>query len=133
MLKIDKIYVSLGFLWLIGAAGFGTWLGASGHFNFAQSHAHIGLLGFVASMLFGLVHRGWPELRRSRLALPQLLVYEIGTVVLVTGKVMIDQTGQENLLLMTGAPIVILGSLMFLWLFVKSPSAAASPTLAPAE
>ena len=60
-------------------------------------------------MLFGLVHRGWPDLRRSRLALPQLVVYEVGAVVLLAGKIMVDATGEPNMLLMTGAPIVIVG------------------------
>lgn len=133
MLKIDKLFVTIGFLWLIGGAAFGTWLGASGHYNFANSHAHIGLLGFVASVLFGLVHRVWPELRSSRLALPQLAVYEIGTAILVLGKVMIDRAGQENAFLFIGSITVILGAAMFLWLFVKAPVATNSPSLAPAE
>ncbi|MEX6505148.1 hypothetical protein [Jiella sp. M17.18] len=133
MRNIDKLYISLGLAWLIGSAAFGTWLGASGHPNFAQSHAHIGLLGFVASVLFGLTHKAWPTLRESRLALPQLVVYEAGTVILLTGKVMIDASGQPNPFLMIGAPIVIIGGAMFLWLFVRSPATASVPTLAPAE
>ena len=133
MQSVDRLYVAIGFLWLVGAAVFGTWLGASGHFGYAESHAHIGLVGFVASMLFGLVHRGWPDLRRSRLALPQLVVYEVGAVVLLAGKIMVDATGQPNMLLMTGAPIVIVGSLMFLWLFVRKPAEAADPQAVPAE
>lgn len=133
MLKIDKLYVTLGFLWLIGGAAFGTWLGASGHESFANSHAHIGLLGFVASVLFGLVHRVWPELRSSRIALPQLAVYEAGTVVLVLGKIMLDGTGQPNIFLFIGSITVILGAAMFLWLFVKGSVAAGSSSFAPAE
>lgn len=133
MYKIDKLFVTIGFLWLIAGAAFGAWLGATGHTNFANSHAHIGLLGFVASVLFGLVHRVWPELRSSRLALPQLAVYEIGTALLVLGKVMIDRTGQENAFLFIGSITVILGAAIFLWLFVKAPVATNSPSLAPAE
>ena len=133
MLKIDKLYVTLGFLWLIAGAIFGTWLGASGHENFANSHAHIGLLGFVASVLFGLVHRVWPQLRSSRIALPQLAVYEIGTALLILGKIMLDGTGQANVFLFIGSITVILGAAMFLWLFVKGSLATDSSSLAPAE
>lgn len=133
MRNIDKVYVATGFGWLIFAAGFGTWLGASGHFNFAQSHAHIGLLGFVASMLFGLVHRGWPELRQRPLAIIQFAVYEIGTIVLLAGKIMVDATGVPNALLMVGSPIVIIGVLLFLWLFLASPARKNMPELVPAE
>ncbi|MBO0905916.1 hypothetical protein [Jiella sonneratiae] len=133
MRNIDRLYVATGFGWLIFAAGFGTWLGASGNFNFGQSHAHVGLLGFVASMLFGLVHRAWPALRERGLATVQFAVYEIGTIVLLAGKIMVDATGHPNLLLMIGAPIVILGALLFLWLFLASPASTRTPELVPAE
>jgi hypothetical protein len=133
MPKIDRLYVILGFVWLLGGAAFGTWLGASGHHNFANSHAHIGLLGFVASVLFGLVHKAWPDLRSSRLALPQFAVYEIGTAFLILGKVMVDASGQENVFLFIGSVTVIFGVMMFLWLFLKSSVATNTPSLAPAE
>ncbi|MCQ0986347.1 hypothetical protein [Jiella marina] len=133
MRNIDKAYIATGFGWLILAAGFGTWLGASAHFNFSQSHAHIGLLGFVASVLFGLVHRSWPELRDRWLATAQFAVYEIGVIILLAGKVMVDATGVPNLLLMVGAPIVILGAIMFLWLFVRVPSRSVQASVLPAE
>ncbi|NDW03554.1 hypothetical protein [Jiella pacifica] len=133
MRNIDKVYVAAGFGWLIFAAGFGTWLGASGHFNFSESHAHIGLLGFVASMLFGLVHRGWPELRERTLAVIQFAVYEIGAIVLLAGKIMVDATGVPNALLMIGSPIVIIGVVLFLWLFLASPARRNTPEMVPAE
>ncbi|MBP0614858.1 hypothetical protein [Jiella mangrovi] len=133
MRNIDRLYVATGFGWLIFSAGFGTWLGASGHFNFAQSHAHIGLLGFVASVLFGVIHRAWPELRERVLSSVQFAVYEIGTITLLTGKIMVDATGEPNLFLMVGAPIVILGALLFLWLFLASPATKRAPEMVPAE
>ena len=133
MVRIDSFYVIIGIVWLLAGAVFGTWLGATGHHNFSNSHAHIGLLGFVASVLFGLVHKVWPELRTRRLALPQLAVYEIGTAFLILGKIMVDATGEENLFLFVGSITVILGALMFLWLFVKGSVAADAPTLSPAE
>ncbi|HEY9057388.1 MAG TPA: hypothetical protein VIN77_09590 [Aurantimonas sp.] len=133
MLRIDKLFVTIGFLWLIAGAAFGTWLGASGHHNFANSHAHTGLLGFVASVLFGLVHRGWPELRSSRLALPQLAIYETGAAILILGKVMVDRTGQENVFLFVGSITVIIGAAMFLWLFWKGALATDTRSFAPAE
>ena len=133
MRNIDKVYVATGFGWLIFAAGFGTWLGASGHFNFSESHAHIGLLGFVASMLFGLVHRGWPELRERTLAIVQFAVYEIGAIVLIAGKIMVDATGVPNALLMIGSPIVIGGVILFLWLFLAAPARKNTPEMVPAE
>lgn len=69
---------------------FGAWLGASNHLNYGNSHAHINLLGFVTSVLFGLLHHAWPALRTSHLAVPQFIVYEVGVLLLVIGKVLVD-------------------------------------------
>ena len=65
--------------------------------------------------------------------MPQLAVYEIGTAFLILGKIMVDATGEENLFLFVGSITVILGALMFLWLFVKGSEASDAPTLSPAE
>ena len=118
MRNIDKLDVATGFRWLIFSAGHGRWLGASGHFTFAQSHAHIGLLGFVASVLFGVIQSAWPQLRER---------------VLSTGKIIVDATSEPDLFLMLGAPIVILGALVFLWLFLASPATTPTPEMVPAE
>ena len=55
MRNIDKMYVATGFGWLIFSAGFGTWLGASGHFNFAESHAQFALYSRLAPRVGGVV------------------------------------------------------------------------------
>jgi peptidoglycan/LPS O-acetylase OafA/YrhL len=118
MQRLDRNYILLGLLWVVAGMIFGTWLGASNHMNYGNSHAHMNLLGFVTSILFGLIHHAYPALRNGRLAVVQFVVYEVGVVLLVIGKVLVDG-GQETLFLQVGALITIIGALMMLILFAK--------------
>ncbi len=92
-MKMDRLYILTGFLWLIAGMTFGIYLGITDQLQFANSHAHANLLGFVISVLFGLIYRAWPVLMTSRLALPQFALFEVGSLVLVAGKYDIDGGG----------------------------------------
>jgi len=116
MRKIDDTYILVGLVWLVIGMGYGIWMGITQQFNFANSHAHLNLVGFVISVLFGLIHRAYPALRTSRLAWPQFFVYEIGAVLLIAGKAMIDDGGSDALVKL-GALVVVLGTLAMLGLF----------------
>lgn len=118
MQQLDRNYIFLGLCWVIVGMVFGSWLGATNQMNYANSHAHIGLLGFVASTLFGLLHWAYPALGSSRLALWQFLIYEIGVLLLVTGKVLVDG-GTETLFLQIGSVVTIAGALLMLVMFAK--------------
>jgi hypothetical protein len=125
MRKIDDTYILVGLLWLVLGMGFGIWMGITQQFQFANSHAHWNLVGFAISVLFGLIHKAYPALRGSRLAWPQFFVYEIGAVLLVAGKAMIDNGGSDTLV-KVGALVVVLGGLGMLALFVMRRDAAAA-------
>jgi cbb3-type cytochrome oxidase subunit 1 len=49
------------------------------------AHAHLNLLGFVALFLFGIFYRLNPKIEASRLALPQVWIWIVSTVVLAIG------------------------------------------------
>lgn len=119
MQRMDRNYILLGLVWVLVGMVFGTWLGASNQLNYANSHAHIGLLGFVTSVLFGLLHWAYPALGKSRLAMPQLAIYQIGIVLLIIGKFNVDRGVTIEPLLIAGALITILGTAMMLVMFVK--------------
>ncbi|QRM53135.1 hypothetical protein [Sinorhizobium sp. BG8] len=116
MRKLDDAYIGCGLLWLAFGMAFGIWMGVAMQLNFSNSHAHANLLGFVSSILFGLILRAYPSMRESRLALPQFVVYQLGAVLLVIGKMQID-AGGEPTLAKIGALIILLGALGMLCLF----------------
>jgi hypothetical protein len=118
MQRLDRAYISIGLVWVVIGMIYGAWLGASHHNMFANSHAHMNLLGFVTSVLFGILHWAYPAMRASRAAVWQFVLYEIGVVVLIIGKVLVDRDGTETLFLQIGSTAVIIATAMMLWLFV---------------
>ena len=122
-MKMDRLYVIAGFLWLIAGMIFGIYLGITDQLQFSNTHANANLLGFVISVLFGLIYRNWPELMSSRLAWPQFALFEIGSLVLVAGKYDIDGGGSGSLT-PPGSILVVLGTLLMIWMFARTSSEA---------
>ena len=116
---MDRLYITTGFAWLIAGMVFGTWLGATENLQYSNSHAHANLLGFVISVLFGLIYRNWPALLSSRLAWPQFALFQIGSLVLVAGKFDIDHGG-TGMLAPPGSVLVVLGTLLMFWMFATA-------------
>ena len=119
MQRLDRNYILLGLVWVLVGMVFGVWLGASNHLNYANSHAHLNLLGFVTSVLFGLLHWAYPALAQSRLAIWQFAIYEIGVALLVIGKILVDG-GKQTLFLEVGSLATIAGALLMLVMFLRS-------------
>ncbi len=118
-MKTDRLYILAGFVWLIFGMVFGIYLGITDQLQFSNSHAHANLLGFVVSVLFGLIYRNWPSLLENRLAMLQFALYQIGAVVLVAGKYDIDNGG-GGALAPPGSIIVVLGTLLIFWMFARA-------------
>jgi hypothetical protein len=117
IMAIDRLFILIAFVWLLCGMLFGIYIGINELPIHSNAHAHAGLLGFVISSLFGLFHRGWPAMGRSRLAMAQLVIYEIGVVVLVAGKYQVSEYGSSPIVA-PGAVITVLGTLLMAWLFV---------------
>ncbi len=118
MNNLGRNYVLVGLVWLICGMAFGIYMGMTQQMNFANSHAHANLVGFVASVLFGLLHVNFPTLKSSRIAGWQFIVYEVGAVLLVAGKGQVD-AGGADMLVRVGALVVIIGAAMMLYMFAK--------------
>jgi peptidoglycan/LPS O-acetylase OafA/YrhL len=122
MQRIDRNYILIGLVWVIIGMIYGAWLGAAHMNNLANSHAHINLLGFVTSVLFGILYWAYPGLAKSRLAIWQFAIYEVGVVLLIIGKILVDRDGTETVFLQVGSIVTIIGTAMMLYLFVKDKS-----------
>jgi peptidoglycan/LPS O-acetylase OafA/YrhL len=123
MQRLDRSYILVGLAWVIIGMIYGAWLGASDHLNYANSHAHLNLLGFVTSVLFGLLLWAYPRLRESALAFWQFVIFQIGVVLLVIGKVLVDG-GTSTPFLQIGSIVTIIGAALMLWMFARMPKEA---------
>lgn len=132
MKKIDEIYLILAFLWLIAGMSFGIWLGASENFQFAESHAHMALVGFVLSAAFGFTYKLYPAMQASRLAVPQLWIYQLGAVLLVAGKIVVDGGGSPSLV-KGGSIVILLGVVLMLYVFATRRAGVTAGTPAASQ
>ena len=116
-MALDRLFILIAFAWLLCGMVFGIYIGINDLTMHSNAHAHAGLLGFVVSALFGLFHRGWPAMSSSKFALPQLVIYQVGVIILVIGKYQVTQTGVSSIVA-PGAVVTVIGTLMMAWMFV---------------
>jgi hypothetical protein len=104
-------------LLLLCGMAWGLQMAISGDHSAFPAHAHLNLLGFVALFLFGIFYRLNPAVEANRLAIPQVWIWVVGTIVMAIG-VGFAHTGHD-----IGDPIAAVGSLvifvdtgLFTWL-----------------
>ena len=91
------------------------------------AHAHLNLLGWVSLFLFGIFYRLHPSLDATKLALAQVWVWIIGTIVMAVGVGLISTgTTSAEPIAAVGSLIVLADMLLFAWLVYRSENAAAS-------
>jgi len=77
------ILTSLGYA-IVGLM-LGIFMAASKDHGHLVTHAHIMLVGFVVSFIYGLCHKLWLNNNTSKLALSQFYIHQIGTIGMVIG------------------------------------------------
>ncbi|GGH11367.1 hypothetical protein GCM10007036_08370 [Alsobacter metallidurans] len=117
--KIDLIFISCALIYATLGVGLGIGMGVAQNFAYAHLHAHINLLGWATMALYGIVHRCWPELRRSKLATVQFWLATLGTPVFLIG-LPFAQFRDQPLGAILGSLMIFAGVLCFLALFARS-------------
>ncbi|HEX7881774.1 MAG TPA: hypothetical protein VF499_03455 [Afipia sp.] len=85
------------------------------------AHAHLNLLGWVSLFLFGIFYRLHPALENSRIALTQVHVWIIGTILLTVGVAMLHAGNKAGEPFAGVGSFVLLGDMvLFGWLVVRS-------------
>jgi cbb3-type cytochrome oxidase subunit 1 len=91
------------------------------------AHAHLNLLGWVSLFLFGIFYRLHPSLDATKLALAQVWVWIIGTVVMAAGVGLISTgTTSAEPIAAVGSLIVLADMLLFAWLVYRGEQTATS-------
>lgn len=87
MKNIDSTYVAIAASWLVLGMILGIAMGATDDFRYMPVHAHINLVGFACSAIFGLAYRHWPTMKASSLAPYQFWIFVIATPITLIGLV----------------------------------------------
>lgn len=112
---------------------FGIHLAMSGDYSLAPAHAHLNLLGWVSIAIYGAFYTLVPAAADQMLAKLQVLLAELGVVVLVPG-IVIAISSQSEALAAIGSIIVLVSMLLFLAVVVRATGrVAASDRLRAAE
>jgi hypothetical protein len=122
---MDRKYVTTSLVYALIGLGLGIYMAASKNHGQLVTHAHIMLIGFVVSFIFGLCHKLWLNNNHSKLAATQYYLHQIGTFILTTslflhyGHLVSIQVLDPFLAL--SSVMVFVGVLLMAVLFIKSP------------
>ncbi|MBI1212622.1 MAG: hypothetical protein GC190_14250 [Alphaproteobacteria bacterium] len=84
-MRLDIWYIALALLFLLAGEVFGEWMARSHDHSVALVHSHINVIGWASFALFGLIHRAFPALAGSVLALPQFVLAVASAVFFIGG------------------------------------------------
>lgn len=109
--------------------GLGIYMAASHDHRQLVTHAHVLLVGFVLSLVYGIIHRLWLGTPRRALTLTQFVMHQLAAILLLTGLFLLygGKADEETLapLLGIGSVGVLLGMLLMLYMVMRPGTAPA--------
>ena len=122
-MKIDRRFVIWGLCYAAAGMMLGIYMAASGNHAQLTTHAHILLIGFVVSFVYGLIHRLWLHEPGRGISNLQFLVHQVAALMAVTGLFLFygGFASEAKLapLLGTGSVGVLLGMLLMLYMVIR--------------
>lgn len=117
MPRISEYYFRTAILFLIVGIAIGIHMSISQNHNVIGAHAHINLLGWVTSAVFGGYYALNPAKASGRLPMIQYFVYVIGVVLMAVSLYLLLQgnTALEPLVA-AGSLVTFAGVLLFAWI-----------------
>lgn len=116
--RLAERFVAMAIVYAILGMCVGIAMAIRQDFSERNFHAHINLVGWATLALYGVVYRVWPALAERRLALAQFWTAATGTPLLVAGMFIFERLGTQ-IVVMIGAPIVLLSMVLFLANFLR--------------
>ena len=121
---MDRKYVITALGYAVLGLALGIYMAASKNHGQLVTHAHIMLLGFVVSFIYGLCHKLWLNNSTSRLAVIQFYLHQAGTAVLLVSLFLLYGrfANPEKLdpILGVSSVIVLISLIMMMILFIRS-------------
>ncbi|MBF9197911.1 hypothetical protein [Microvirga terrestris] len=133
----SSISFRLAVLFVIAGMAMGIGMAMTQNHAIMPAHAHLNLLGWVSLFLFGIYYERRPALDTSRLAMIQVVLWSIGTVVLTlaVAAIHLGYTAADPIAALASL-LVLAGMILFAY-FVFRPARDLAPGraahLTPAE
>lgn len=121
---MDRKFVLTGLGYAIVGMALGIFMAASNDHGQMVTHAHIMLIGFVVSFIYGLCHKLWLNDSTSKLAVAQYYLHQVGTLFIVIGLFLLYgkfvPLEKIDPLLAVSSIVVLIGMVLMKVLFIKS-------------
>lgn len=125
---MDRKFILTALGYAILGMALGIFMAASKNHGQLVTHAHILLLGFVVSFIYGLCHKLWLNNLRTRLAVTQFYFHQAGTIILVIGLFLMygGMVPEQTMgpILGFGSIIVFIGLVLMKILFIRETKGA---------
>lgn len=106
---MGRVFIKIAAVYLLIGISLGIYMGITDNFQFAHLHAHINLLGWATTGLFGVIYHVFQRAGNSKLGKIHFWLYTIGTPLVLLGMLLFS-IEQPDLAL----PAAIGGSLIVL-------------------
>lgn len=117
-MRYDVIFITTALFCLLVGEGLGIYMGVAQDFLLVPAHVHLNLLGWVTLAAFGLMHRAYPALAASRLAMAQCVLAIISNIAMPAGLAVLLLTHDDTLVKIASLA-VILATAMFILIFIR--------------
>ncbi len=126
-MSLDRRYL----VWALGYAvvgmSLGIYMAATHDHSHFVTHAHINLVGFLLSLVYGIIHKLWLGQPSPRIAKIQFILHQAGALVLVTGLFLLYGNvflqAQLDPILAVSSITVLVGALLMFYMALKANAA----------
>jgi hypothetical protein len=122
-MRYDLIFLTAALLCLLVGEGLGIYMGIAQDFLLVPAHVHLNLLGWVTLAAFGLMHRAYPALAASRIAMAQCVLAVVANIAMPAGLAVMLLTHDATLVKYASLG-VILATALFALMFVRKAALA---------
>jgi hypothetical protein len=137
IMTASSLSFRLAVLFIIVGIAMGIGMAASQNHAIMPAHAHLNLLGWVSLFLFGIYYERRPVLDSSRLALIQVGVWSVGTVLLTVAVAALHLGYAAFEPIAAISSLIVLAAMLLFAYFVFRPATSVAPAptvrMTPAE
>jgi hypothetical protein len=126
-MNLDRRYLVWSLCYAVAGMSLGIFMAASQNHSELVAHAHVLLIGFVVSFLYGLIHKLWLRQPPRALANFQFVLHQAAALTVSVGLFLMYgnyvAAASADPVLAAGSMGVLVGMLLMLYMVLKSRAA----------
>jgi len=124
-MKIDRKFLLSSLAYAVLGMGVGIYMAASKNHTELVAHAHILLVGFLVSFVYGLIHKLWVSTEIRSIANVQFYLHQLSALVMLAGLLLFYGGLFREVLdpILAASSLGILGgALLMIYLVIRFPA-----------